>query len=814
MSKSYTFFIVRLAFIAGLALFGQQLAGQTKTWTNLNATGLWSDAGNWTPAGAPGAANNVVFDNTSSANCVVNVNPTIASLEIKSSYGGTVNLGTRTLTTGGDFKVAAVSQLSSGMGSKVIFRGPGRIECVPPIYEAQINTIQATDDILLREILNVAKLTITQVDLLDGDDIRVSQQIVNNDAALDGDAILSAAGACTFAGNGIRYLKVEPGASLQLLSDLSLERDFELTGSGNITGSGKLILASNGRLDYLGNVAANVEVNTSDPAHQIVLLENFNVSGGLTISQVGEFTGFGDIRASSDITVNDPNIGTRVTVVATGSGNLSGSGALRYLTVEAGATLQLASDFILDKSFVLTGGGTITGSNKLIFASAGRTEFTGSISNVEINDLTAGRAINVRQILNITNDLTITKINDIVSNDVRVGGDIIITDNQVGGSAALVMTGSGTSRFQGAGNGDYPTLIINKNSASDEVQLNSSDFFTEIIVRNGVMDLNNQSVDAFVTVESGGTLVGEGTISGSINGLAGGKVVPGNSPGTMTIDGDVDILGTLFMEITGPGENNGGTAGSDFDQLIVSGNVTIGTMDITFIGMIGPTFPMSGDEYTLIDASSITDGGLNITPGNVNASYNAGLLTVSDPALPIELLYFTATAKGRTVAVEWATATERSNDYMAVERSADGAKFEELGRVKGAGASTETRKYAFTDDKPLEGINYYRLRQVDFDGAFEYHPVVSVVLKGKDGGLALQAYPNPAQSTLQARWAPHPSQVTHLSLTDIEGRRLAEHHIPAGAETYELQLGKLPAGMYFLQARQGEKAEVVQVVKE
>lgn len=814
MSKYYTNIWIRFALLAWLVLCGQQLAGQDKTWTNAGGDGLWSNGANWDPAGAPGPGNDVIFDNTSSANCTVNINPSIKSLEADRFYGGTISLGTNTLTVGGAFKVEEASQLSSGPGSKVIISGPGRVDCVAPIHALEINTAQPTDDIDLRENLLVAELTITQVGNLDGDDLRVSQKIVNNDPALDGDAIISIAGNCTFTGNGLRFLNIETGANLQLLSSLTLERNFELTGSGDISGTGPLTFASGGRVNYSGNVSADVEF---DFAGSIRISNEFSTAGNLTFTQVGSFSGLGEIRAASDITVNVPSVGNFLTIVATGSGALSGSGSLVRLRVEAGASLQLPSDFTLKGTFELTGGGTIAGPGKLVLGSVGQVDFTGTVSNVQINDPSGSRVgISVEEVFNISNDLLITQTGSFRGEDIRVGGNITITDNEISAFSNLVMAGNGTTSFQGSGGGNYRwmNLVIDKDNNTGKVLLNSSDTFLEIVVSEGILDLNGQSPTADVTVESGGTLAGVGTINGDLTVEAGGAVSPGNSPGIMTINGDVNISGTLTMEITGPGENNGGTPGTDFDRLNVNGDATIGTINVVFVGTIGPTFPVAGATYTLVSATgSSAISAFTITPNTINGTFTGGMLLIGNPAFPIELTYFTASAKGESVLLQWGTATEQNNDYMAVERSPDGVRFEEIGRVKGAGSTTEPRDYRLVDEQPIQGLNYYRLRQVDFDGAATYHRIVTALYRGKAAGLAFQASPNPVQDNLQAAWTPSPVLPTDLLLFDAHGRLLAEYRLPVGAGNLVVPMSHLAPGLYFLQASQGAKVQMAQIVK-
>jgi hypothetical protein len=110
--------------------------------------------------------------------------------------------------------------------------------------------------------------------------------------------------------------------------------------------------------------------------------------------------------------------------------------------------------------------------------------------------------------------------------------------------------------------------------------------------------------------------------------------------------------------------------------------------------------------------------------------------------LPIELISFTATVKDAFVELNWITATEINNDYFNVERSADGINFNSIGKVDGAGNSSQILDYAVVDDTPLNGISYYRLRQTDYDGKSSYSEL-EVVEFNSMIGFNFKIYPNP-----------------------------------------------------------------------
>lgn len=107
--------------------------------------------------------------------------------------------------------------------------------------------------------------------------------------------------------------------------------------------------------------------------------------------------------------------------------------------------------------------------------------------------------------------------------------------------------------------------------------------------------------------------------------------------------------------------------------------------------------------------------------------------------LPIELLDFTAEKQGNGVDIKWVTASETNNDYFIVQRSSDGITFENVTIIDGAGNSTSMLYYGIRDEHPYNGTSYYRLKQVDFNGTFEYSPARAVTFDE----TTVLVYPNP-----------------------------------------------------------------------
>ncbi len=175
----------------------------------------------------------------------------------------------------------------------------------------------------------------------------------------------------------------------------------------------------------------------------------------------------------------------------------------------------------------------------------------------------------------------------------------------------------------------------------------------------------------------------------------------------------------------------------------------------------------------------------------------------SSSPLPIELSYFRGTPEADEIHLQWSTLVEKNNAYIAIERSANGIDFEELSQVKGYGTSFTPKHYQFTDTSPHLGVNYYRLKQVDFDGAYTYHKVISISWEGIANLPVL--YPTLANDYLQLRW-PSPVPITsQIGVYDLLGRPIQQLIVPAETLTWKLDTSLLANGNYALQIRSGSQ---------
>jgi len=175
----------------------------------------------------------------------------------------------------------------------------------------------------------------------------------------------------------------------------------------------------------------------------------------------------------------------------------------------------------------------------------------------------------------------------------------------------------------------------------------------------------------------------------------------------------------------------------------------------------------------------------------------------SSVPLPIEWLDFSGKWAGKTVALTWATATERGNRGFDVERSDNGISFEKIGFVPGRGTTSAPQPYTFDDPEAAQtraSVRYYRLRQVDTDGSSSYSKTLPMVLSGASLGYLL--YPNPARHEVTLQMLHCDECSATVQITDAAGREVLRTETTDAATP--LDLSGLPSGVYWVEIRAAE----------
>ena len=168
--------------------------------------------------------------------------------------------------------------------------------------------------------------------------------------------------------------------------------------------------------------------------------------------------------------------------------------------------------------------------------------------------------------------------------------------------------------------------------------------------------------------------------------------------------------------------------------------------------------------------------------------------------IPVELTSFTTNVIGNNVVLSWATATETNNSGFGIERSEDNINFTNIGFVPGFGTTTEPKSYSYTDQSVNSGKYYYRLKQVDFDGSFNYSEVVEVDISLPSVFALEQNYPNPFNPSTSIQFSlPVDAQVT-IGVYNLVGEKVAEvanGNFAAGSHKATFNASALTSGIYF-----------------
>jgi hypothetical protein len=220
--------------------------------------------------------------------------------------------------------------------------------------------------------------------------------------------------------------------------------------------------------------------------------------------------------------------------------------------------------------------------------------------------------------------------------------------------------------------------------------------------------------------------------------------------GAVSIAGDLEIDNDLINHNT---INVSGDASSDWGSEIVNEGTLFVVNDFTNNGdfenngtfLVDGSVDSSNGDITGTGDLCNSDGSTDPT-GGAKGSVSCNICDGDGGgSLPIELLSFNARYINMVAVIEWSTATEINNDYFVLEVSRDGVEFIELAIIDGNGNSNELLTYSYQDVDVQEGIQYYRIKQVDFDGAFEYFDPIALVVE-KTTNLNANVYPNPASS--------------------------------------------------------------------
>jgi hypothetical protein len=183
--------------------------------------------------------------------------------------------------------------------------------------------------------------------------------------------------------------------------------------------------------------------------------------------------------------------------------------------------------------------------------------------------------------------------------------------------------------------------------------------------------------------------------------------------------------------------------------------------------------------------------------------------------LPIELLFFEGKYADNQVKLTWTTATEHNNHHFTLEKTTDGTNFEFVAELPAApgGNSSSALHYSAVDPNPSAGLTYYRLKQTDFDGAFEYSNLVPVIIE--DEKDIFNIYPNPTQNAAQVVYRCSTDETAMLNIYDYNGRLVKSTYIQCmkGQNSASFSMEEHPDGLYFATLSANGKVYRTKLVK-
>ena len=545
---------------------------------------------------------------------------------------------------------------------------------------------------------------------------------------------------------------------------------FTQTGAGNV-----LFNAASGDQDISGTSSFhNIVVNKA--ANDVTLSGDITVSADITLtsgtinsgSQSITFSGTAATQGflgTSSIALNDLIINKSAGTDFEYDTQVTSIGGDLTLTsgdfVSTGPTsLTIGGDFTLDANGSFNPGGVITSwnvggnyidnggtmslpANMAFNGSAAQTISTPlSFTNLTINN-SAGVSTNSSQ--SVSGTLTLTDgVFDLDQDDGNRSDDPVLT----------IDPGTAISGTFGAG-----THIEGRISTGGTTFTTAYEFpIGDAGIYHGVTLDPDGTADAFDIVQ-----VLSETVPGDMATDLGGTTLPGQS-------GPIEsFLTNLYWDI-----NRSSGSGDVTVTLQLQASDGISMSDLSSIGIIR----YNGSNWVSFDDPNLSSNAGNGTVTAVTSSFSEVGVTsddVTENPLPVELISFQGEATDNNVILSWSTATELNNDRFEIQRSLDGVDFETLGSVAGNGTTNQLSHYSFNDKNPVNGFNFYRLKQVDFDGTEEMLPTIRISFDLLGSAPELIFYPNPTNGdNLSIQFLTNNPLSIVLRAIDLSGKILFE----------------------------------------
>jgi hypothetical protein len=226
---------------------------------------------------------------------------------------------------------------------------------------------------------------------------------------------------------------------------------------------------------------------------------------------------------------------------------------------------------------------------------------------------------------------------------------------------------------------------------------------------------------------------------------------------------------------------------------------------------------ISTGPYTIPSTESLTlDYAFVAGTDLADLQANAQLAIEYAINLPVELTSFTANVNNEgSVVLKWSTATEINNLMFEIERRSNEEQYSAIGYVEGYGTTTEPQEYSYIDNTVGTGTYYYRLKQIDFSGQYEYSDEIEIEVNGPLTFGLQQNYPNPFNPSTQIKYSVPENGFVNLSVHNLVGeevRVLVSETVDAGFYEVTFNAANLPSGTYFYRLQTSNTVQLKKMI--
>lgn len=612
---------------------------------------------------------------------------------------------------------------------------------------------------------------------------------------------------------------------------------LQLTNSGTKTFGGNTTI--NSELNISGTVSAVGGTNTLSGAGNLVMSGTSELTIAKTGVTVPEFTGIYQLT-SGTINFNPTTASTQV-LRGVNYYNLTLSGSNAASQFDLTNVTDIANVFSSQNQSIFI--------NNPVMSVAGDFSYTSSGTSALANDITINGSTTVSAgNLNLNTKYLTTAGLTLASGATlnATGSTIEITDaggwTNNGGTftnstSTVLFSGTANQSIGGSSSTTFNNLTLSNTSSAPAYTLGAAiQVAGTLTFSSGLADFNGNTLTLGSSAASTGTMsYTNGWIyNGTLKRWYNTATVANSSMAALFPLGTSANARALYVNAPSSAPSAGGTVSishtggsgtstvnfsdgaTQIDRLYNSSwtistadGLTGGTWNITTYGTglnaLSSITPLRLTNAAGVTGTAGTNSGSTSNPqvgrtGIALASLgNTYYWGYSSTALPVEMVSFDAKANNKTIELKWVTASELNSNYFTLFRSADGMNFTEISKISAKGYSSTFSYYDFTDDKPFNGINYYKLTETDFDGEVSDANYTSANLKNVSSPHIIS---NPVQDVLAFDMKDMSQSIVNLRIFDCSGRLIYNESVPA-TEKLKIDCTVFQTGVYLLDADNG-----------